>query len=324
MEKRSFSTAVLDAPARVSKEWGVNKYSEERKAIKEDLKGMNVYNFEGDPTVRKTLQAIAKKVINTTVDQVPLYDLSGIILPRVDGEVGTTIEQHEIEGLRIYEGTYGAAVRMSAIQIKPYTVTTNLKEIGIRIVLADLQSGKYSTSEVGEYAAQLIGAYRNRLIFRTLEANASLTTSGSNYMAAGGPLGAATMLMSLGTISDEAEIKVILGRRRAVARLSANAGYSNDTRREFEKTGQIGTYAGVPVLQVNSWTDPTYGSVAPFAKDELWLFSTLPCGRFMVVKDVDASTELVARNGVMNIYYRWDDGAAIWKPSRAFRIDGIT
>lgn len=319
---RPFSTALLDAPPRVSKEWHENQYSEERKAIKEDLKDLNVHDVD-EPVVRGKLKAIANKIITKTIDQMPTADLTDIILPRVDGVIGNVIEQQEIEGLQIYESTYGAAVRMSQPMFKPYTITTNPKEMGVRIILADLQSGKYSTSQVGEYAGMLIGAFRTRLVFRTLEANASFASGGSQYQAGTG-LNVGTLISAIGKLSDEGDIKVIVGRRAGIIGLSKSTAFSNDTRREFETKGQVGTFAGIPVMKVNSFTDLTYGTVYPFASNVLWIFCEAPAGRFMVVQDVQAATELIARDGAMNIYYRWDDGCAIWKPNRAAVIAAIT
>ena len=107
-------------------------------------------------------------------------------------------------------------------------------------------------------------------------------------------------------------------------KLADNSGYSNDTRREFETKGQIGTFMGAPIIKGSTYTDPLYGTVYPMLSNDLWLFTGAPAGVYVRSSAIRTSDEIVPSSEVMNMYIRWDDGYAIWKTDRIARCAAIT
>lgn len=299
-------------------------YTEEKKILKQEFASIGPNIDWTDNVVNSKLKAFAKQVIEVATDSVNQVDLINLVLPTETIEPGDTLVFDEVSGVNIYYGTYGAAVRMSRPQFTKYTATTNLKEAGLKLQLAQIQAGKYSASELGEYTANLISAWRNRLLFTTTLAGMTQYQSGGAQYESGASLTASTVLAAIADITDESDVKLIVGRRAAIHQLSTCTPWSEAGKREWETQGQVGSYAGIPVLKVNSFTDNDYGQVYPMPSDELWLFSELPAGRAVVAAGLRTSEETVLRNETLNIYFRWDDGFGIWHTDRIARIASIT
>lgn len=299
-------------------------FKQEKQILKEEFAALGNQIEWDAPDVQKKLKALARQVITVTTDVVNQTDLIGGLLPTETIEPGDTYTKHELSGPNVYFGTYGASVRMSRPQFTPYSATPQLKEVGIKLDLAKVQRGKYSASELGNYTAGLITAWKNRLLFTTTLAGMSAYQSGGAQYKAGTSLGVSTLLSTIDLITDEAELKVIVARRNAIHQLANQSAWSNETKREFEVSGQIGTYGGMPVVKVNSFTDNDYGVVYPFPKDELWMFSELPAGVYVSAGALRTSSETILQNESLNIYMRWDDGIGIFHSDRIARCAVIT
>ena len=325
--KKNSSVAFI-SPAGLSRTKNSNKYeifSAEKKIIKEEFKALGK-NFDwNDKPVKAKLEEFAKQVIKTTSQTVlGTPDLWSVVLPVEQIEPGDTFKLRELHGVNIYYGTYGASVRMSRPQFTEFSATTNLKEVGLKLELQQIRSGKYSPSELAEYTSSLITAWRNRLLFvNTLAGMTEFQAGGAQYQA-GTSLAFGTMQAAFDRLTDESDAKVFIGRRSAIHKLSTMTGWSEAAKEEFEKEGQVGTYAGVPVIKVTSFTDPDYSTVYPMPSDELWLFSDLPAGRAVIADSLRTSSETILQNETMNIYFRFDDGLGIFYPARIVRIAAIT
>ena len=300
-------------------------YSEEKKAIEADFAALGNNVNWNDQAVKEKLDSFARVIMkNISVMVSGQEDLVSAVLPTETVQPGDTFKLREVHGLNVYYGTYGAAVRMSRPQFTEYTATTNLKEVGIRLDLAQIRTGKYSASELADYAANLIRAWRNRLLFTTTLAGMTVYGSGGAQYQAGTHLAFGTMNTAINKLTDEGDIKMIVGRRYAIHKLASMSGWSETSKEEFEKLGQVGKYAGIPVVKVNSFTDPDYGTVSPMPATELWIISLLPAGRAVIADAVRSSNETIMSNESMNIYLRWDDGIGIFKTNRIVRVAAIT
>ncbi len=313
------------SPSGISKNKYVDRfdlYRKERELIKEDFKGIggsSVLNWQ-DPIVAGKLQEFARQVINVTSENVNRGpNLLELVLPTETVQPGDTFVLREIHGVDIFYGTYGASVRMSRPQFTQYTQTTNLKEVGLKLELTQIRTGKYSPSELADYTTGLITAWRNYLLFTTTLSGATAYASGGAQYQSGAGIGVPTMLAALNRLNDDAEPKVIIARRSALAKLS-NMGLSEASKEEFEKYGQVGTWAGIPVVKVNSFTDPDYGLVTPFLANDLWIFSEAPAGRVVIADALRTNDEIIAQNETMNMYFRWDDGIGIFYTPRIVRV----
>jgi len=295
-------------------------YKKEKELIKEEFKQRgNILNWR-DASIQDMLNSFARKVIETSIDVSKDIDIIPSLLPTEEIDPGDTFVWHELYGAQVWYGTYGAAARLSRPMLREYTATTNLKEVGLKLDLTQIQTGKYSPSELGEFTAALINAWRQRLLFtNTLNGNSVYSSGGAQYVTGAG-VGTATILTSLETLSEESDAKVIVARRKGVNYLSNQSSFSNETKREFEQQGQAGSIFGVPILKVNTFVDPLYGTVYPFPDNDIYIFSQLPAGRFVRASQVQTDNETIPSNQTMNMYFRWDDGIGIFKTDRIVRI----
>lgn len=299
-------------------------YNEEKRILKESFKDLVGNHIDWtDSSVQQKLKGFAKQIIETTTDEVNQGDIVSLLLPTEIIEPGDTMHLHEVSGVNINYGTYGAAVRMSKPQFSDYSATTKLQEVGLKLGLIQLQTGKYSASELGTYTANLIKAWRTRLLFTTTLSGMTEYASGGDQYVIGNAIPLATMLTALDTLTDESEPRLIVSRRKGIAKLSSQTGYSNDTRREWEQKGQVGTWGGVPLMKVNSFTDSDYGLVYPMEKTDMWIFSEMPAGRAVIAGNLRTADETILSNETYNIYFRWDDGFGIWHTDRIVRIASV-
>lgn len=303
-------------------------YAAEKREIKKDFAayGEGILDINA-PDVQKRLTAIARKVINVAVDQVAFEnDIIPLVLPIANVNPGDTYVTDELSGPMIYQGSYGAPVQMSRPNVQRFTVTTSLKEVGIELVLQQIAAGKYSPSELGDYTAKLAVAWRNRMLFtNTLSGLTAYQSGGARYVSAP-TLSAKDIEGGLAKLSDEADPKVFVGRRKAVHALSQLSGFSDETKREFEVNGKLGRYIGAQVVQVYGYQDNDYGLVYPMLTDDLWLFSSQPAGVWVTAAGLRTTSETIARSETLNMYFRWDDGVGIDsnKLDRIVRFAGVT
>lgn len=300
-------------------------YAKEKDAVKHSFGDLGPAFSWSDSAVDNKLREFARLVIKTTNDMVAeAPDVISNILPVETIQPGDSFKLQELHGVSVYYGTYGASVRMSRPQFTTYTATTNLKEIGLKLDLTQVRTGKYSPSELATYVSGLVNAWRNHLLFTTTLAGMTAYSSGGAQYVSGAGLGFGTMTRAFASLTDEADAAYLVGRRQAIHALSNMSGWTDTGITEFQRTGSVGSYAGIPVLKVDAFTDPDYGTVYPMPATELWLFSSLPAGRMVVADRMRTAEEVVLRNETMNMYFRWDDGVGIFYTNRIARIAAIT
>lgn len=299
-------------------------YSAEKKILKDDFASLGT-NFDwNDAAVKGKLDEFARLVIkNTSQTVLGTEDLWGAVLPTETVLPGDTFVLREVHGVDIYYGTYGGAVRMSRPQFTEYRAATNLKEVGLKLDLTQIRTGKYSPSELADYTSSLITAWRNYLLFTTTLGGMTTYQSGGDQNNVWGAGNFATLNNTINLIADDGDVKMIVGRRNAVHFLSALTTFSEASKEEFENIGQVGTYAGIPIVVVKSFTDPDYGTVYPMPSNQLWFFSELPAGRAVVADALRTANETILQNESMNLYFRWDDGIGIFRPERIAVVTAI-
>lgn len=308
------------SPAGISRSNDTNRfslYSKEKKIILDEFAAFgNNFNWNDAP-VKDKMSEFARLVIkNTSQNVLGTEDLWGAVLPTEFIQPGDTFKLRELHGVNIYYGTYGASVRMSRPQFTEYSATTNLKEVGLKLDLTQIRTGKYSPSELADYTSSLITAWRNYLLFTTTLGGMTAYGSGGAQSVAWGGGSFGTMNAAIDAMTDEGDVKMIVGRRSAIHHLSTLSGWSESSKEDFENLGQVGKYAGIPVVKVGSFADPDYGTIYPMPKTQLWLFSDLPAGRAVVADSLRTADEIILQNETMNIYFRWEDGIGIFYPNR--------
>lgn len=299
-------------------------YREEKKIIKDEFAAFgNNINWT-DRAVKDKLHEFARQVIETVQTYMNQQDLVSTVLPAETVQPGDTFVRHELHGVNIYYGTYGASVRMSRPQFTKYTASPNPKEAGLDLDLAQIRTGKYSPSELADYTTGLITAWRNHLLFTTTLAGMSVYQSGGAQYQAGTSVAFGTMDTVIAKLTDAEDVGWMVGRRAAIHKLSNMSGWSDNAKDEFKSIGNVGSYAGIPIMKVNSFTDPDYGTVYPMPSNEIWLFSTLPAGVVVYADRLRTAEETTLKNETLQLYFRWDDGIGIWYTNRIARLAAIT
>lgn len=303
----------------------LNLYKTEKKLIEERFKSVTGNNFSwGDPEVQKELKAVAKQIITVSQEYIDTEDLVDVVLPTADVEPGDTYVHREFYGVDVHYGTYGGAIRTSRPNFRQYTAKPVLKEVGFDLKLVNIRTGKYSPTEVADYARLVITSWRNHLLFTTtIKGMAAFQSGGAQYQA-GTSVAFATVDKAINKVTDEADVGFIVGRRAAINKLAHASGWSEVAKRQYETIGQVGSYNGIPVIRVNSFTDPIYGTVSPFGDDELFFFSELPIGYTVYADRLRMADEIILANESMKIYMRWDDIFGIFWANRGAILDAIT
>lgn len=318
--KLKTAAALTPRPPKAGSTEKFKLYNAEKEMLKKEFESYGNNLDWGDPIVQKKLREFSRQVISITNTYVNTPGLVETLLPAETVLPGDDLVSYELSGINIYEGTYGASVRMSRPQFTKYTATPNLKEVGLKLQLAQIRTGKYSASELADYTVNVITAWRNHMFFTTtLAGNSVYQSGGAQYQAV---VGAAFASLDLGyaKLSDDGDPRVIVLRRTALHKIANQSGWSEVAKEEFESLGQVGSYAGTPVVKVNSFTDPDYGTVYPFPVTDVWLFSELPAGRVVFADRLRTSEETIPRNETLNIYFRFDDGIGIWHTDRIVRM----
>lgn len=294
-------------------------YRKEKDILKEEFKAFGRDINWNDVAIQGKLNEFARQIIDTVNTHLNQQDLVETVLPAETVEPGDTYVLHELSGVNVYEGTYGASVRMNRPQFTKYTATPNVKDVGLDLQLALIRTGKYSASELADYAAGVIRAWRNHLLFTTTLAGMSVYQSGGAYYQ-GNADSFATLDAAFAKMTDEEDVGMIIGRRKAIHVIANMSGWADPSKEEFKSIGQVGRYAGVPIIKVNSFTDPDYGTVSPMTTTDLWMFSTLPAGRVVFADRLRSSQETKLENETLKIYLRWDDAIGIWHTNRIVRM----
>jgi hypothetical protein len=299
-------------------------YNAEKELLRKEFESYGTNLDWNDPTVSKKLHEFARQVIQVTNTYVNTPGLVETLLPGETVMPGDDLVSYELSGINVYEGTYGASVRMSRPQFTKYTATPNLKEVGLKLQLAQIRTGKYSASELADYTVNVITAWRNHMFFTTTLIGSTVYQSGGAQYLAGTALAFPTMDAAYAKLSDDADARVIVARRNGIHHISNMSGWSDTAKDEFKDLGQVGSYGGTPIVKVNSFTDPDYGTVYPFGTGDIFIFSELPAGRVVFADRLRSSEETIMRNETMNIYFRFDDGIGIWHTDRIVRIAAVT
>lgn len=298
-------------------------YEAEKKVIGEEFKALGNNINWNDSAVQAKLRDFSKKVIEVVQFYMAQEDLVEQLIPSTTVDPGDTLIHREIHGINVYNGTYGDSVRMNRPQFTEYSGKPTPKECGIDLDLTLIRTGKYSPTEIADYATGVITSWRNRLLFvNTLAAMTQYQSGGAQYKV--GPASFATMDAIIDCLTDEADVKVIVGRRSAIHKLSNMSGWSDTAKDQFQMNGQVGKYGGIPVVKVNSFTDPDYGVVHPMLDTDLWLFSELPAGRLIFADRLNTAEETVLRRKALNIFMWWDDVIKIWWANRIARVASLT
>jgi len=277
------------------------------------------------------VQAIAATVLQKVKRAVKVYNPLPLIFQMDKGELGKTIEAHEITGGKVYNYTYGGVRRVSSLKHTTYTVSTSPKAVHFQLPVQQMKSGRFTTAELVFSATQAILRDKLSLAYNTLVA--AYPTSGSYVGNASSSAITATLLNAgIKSVKNyDAGGLTIIGRSSSLdaindfntASTSVVGMYSDAALEEVRKKGFLSVYRGADVIRFPYVVDDVYGT-EPWGTASIFILSKeRGYNRFVEVGGIEKRAWIDPATGTFNMIFEFEDGAAIWKTKYGYRIYGI-
>ena len=275
------------------------------------------------------IQAIAEKVVEKVQRAVKIYNPVPLMFDVKSGQLGKTIEAHEINGGRVYNYAYGGYRNESTIKHSTYTVVTTPKAVHFSIPLEQLKSGRYTTADLVFAATQAILRDKVGLAYTTFVS--AYPTSGSHTTNNGGSsLSATSLNAAIDDIADtDSNSITVVGRHSALTPIndfnnsSTWNSFSDSALEEIRKRGYLTTYRGADIVRLSYISDEVYGS-EPFGTSSVFAIATdRKFNRYVEVTKVQRRAWVSNADGNFHMIFEYEDGAAIWQKRYGHRIYSI-
>ena len=272
---------------------------------------------------RKALQKLeenkfelAELILQVVNDTVLSTDPTPFLVDQVEGDLGNNYVWQELDStLRVVSRSYGTKPLSQRLTFKEYGMTTSHKEIAVTIPLEQIAVGRITPSQVTDAMAEAINRYRITTILDGIDA---AVTAVADHTGLGGyvlryvSLSQANLDKAINGLLDESASPTIFGRHIALApAIQGFTGFSDETKRELEVRGMIGTYRGAPVVSLRDQFHKREGGHL-IRKDRVWLTSGTKGARFMT-KDVSFLDYSVVdpRSSTFEVGTRLEDGLLV-------------
>lgn len=307
-----------------------NRTAEETAAHKKELDAMfkaavgSDKKGRIDPKGLKELEAnkleIAALVVQLIEDQVALTDPIPFMVDRRSYGFGDQILFQEWRAnLKVTKRAYGTKALSQRMTKQEFAMTTSHKEIAVEIPLEEIAAGATTVSDVVNTMAEAVNRYRIAMVCDAIDAGVPASTadrtglSGFTLRYAG--LSKANLEKALDGLKDDGEAPTIFARHTALyPAIRAFTGYSQDTLREFETRGSVGTFQGSNIVtMIDKYSRKHQGHV--LRNDRVYIAGAT---KGAVMADVDVSflnySEIDTRTGVFTTGMRLEDGVLVWNP----------
>lgn len=270
------------------------------------------------------LDAIAEKVfekvkkIVTTYNPVPLmYDVK-------KGQLGKTLEAHEVQGGRVYNRTYGGYMNISQLKHVVYTISSRPAAVHFQLPIEQLKTGRYSVADLVFAASQAIIRYKTKLAYDTYVS--AYTTGSTAYVTDAGSVAITKTVIDNATdaLADfDVDSITVFGRYSKLTPLMDFTGYADVALEEMRKSGVIGKYRGSNIVRVKYDVDEVYATEA-FQDTSVFLLSNEKnFNRYIEVEPLTKNQWIDPSDKTMHMTFNFEDGAAIWKLKYGHRIYSV-
>jgi len=270
------------------------------------------------------LDAIAEKVFEKVKRVVTTYNPVPLMYDVRRGQLGKTLEAHEIQGGRVYNRTYGGFMNISQLKHVTYTITSRPAAVHFQLPIEQLKTGRYSVSDLVFAASQAIIRYKTALAYDTYVS--AYTTGSTGYVTnAGGVAISKTVIdNAIDSLADfDVSSITVFGRYSKLTPITDFTGYADVALEEMRKSGVIGKYRGASVLRVKYDVDEVYGTEA-FQDTSLFLLSNEKYfNRYVEVEPLTRNQWIDPADKTMHMTFSFEDGAAIWKLKYGHRIYSV-
>jgi len=276
------------------------------------------------------IQAIAEKVLEKVQRAVKVYNPVPMMFTVKSGQLGKTIEAHEIVGGRVYNYAYGGYRNVSTVKHNTYTVTTTPKAVHFIIPLEQLKSGRYTTADLVFAGTQAILRDKVSLAYNTYLS--AYPTSGSYVTNNGSTALTATSLnTAIDAIADTDSASItVVGRYSSLSSISDfnNSStwnsYSDKALEEIRKRGFLTQYRGADIIRLPFVSDEVYGD-EPFGTASVFAMANdRQFNRYVEVTKIQRRAWVSNADGNFHMIFEYEDGAAIWMRKYGHRIYGIS
>lgn len=282
-----------------------------------------------DPKGLKELEdnkfEIAALVVQLIEDQVALTDPIPFMVDRRSyGLQDQILFQEWRANLKVTKRAYGTKALSQRMTKQEWAMTTSSKELAVEIPLEEIAAGATTVSDVINTMAEAVNRYRIGMVCDAIDAGVPASTAdrsgkaGFTLRYAG--LSKDNLEKALDGLKDDGEVPTIFARHTALyPAIRAFTGYSQDTLREFETRGVVGTFQGSNIVtMIDKYSRKFAGHV--LRNDRVYIAGAT---KGAVMADVDMSfmnyADVLTREGVFTTGVRLEDGVLVWNPY-AYRI----
>lgn len=300
----------------------LSAHKAELDAMFEKVKGTKGrLNTAGVKEIESSRYEIAELVIQLISDQATVSDPSAFFVDSVQGDIRDSYvwqELHPDAALRVVNRALGSKPLAQRLFFKEFGMSTSQKEIAVAIPLEDVAAGRITPSLVVERMAAAINRHRVSMILGAIDSAVTAVadqTGLSGYVLRYAGFTDANLTKAIDGLQDNSETPTIFGRHIFMAPLiRAFSGYSDETKREFETRGVIGTFRGAPIVTLtDEYSRADAGHVIP--NDRAYIAGGKK-GAIHMQKDVSfLNYSLVdARTATFETGLRMEEGVLVWKP----------
>ena len=300
-------------------------FSEWEKVMRESTKNefADVNTNENTAKSLDKLAEIAETIYSKVKRTVKVYNAVPDFMTVMPGELGKTVEAHEIKGGKVYNRAYGGYMRISQLKQETYTITTKPAAVHFKVPVEQLKTGRITVADLVFAASQAILRYKVGLAFDTFVAAYG---SGSGYATNCNSVAITSLVLNAAIdalAAQDVESINVIGRYSKLTPISDFTGFADVALEEIRQRGLIGRYRGADIQRVKYAADEVYGTV-PFATSSIFLTSNEKSfARYVEVKEIERSTWIDLSDKTYHLTFDFEDGAAIWKLQYGHRIYNV-
>ena len=263
---------------------------------------------------------IAALVVQLIEDQVALTDPIPFMVDRNSyGLQDQILFQEWRANLKVTKRAYGTKALSQRMTKTEFAMTTSSKELSVEIPLEEIAAGATTVSDVINTMAEAVNRYRIGMVLDAIDAGVPASTTDRTGIAGMtlrySSLTKSNLEKALDGLKDDGEVPTIFARHTALyPAIRAFAGYSQDTLREFETRGSVGTFQGSNIVtMLDRYSRKFSGHV--IRNDRVYIAGGK---KGAVMADVDMSfmnyAEVLTKDGVFATALRLEDGVLVHDP----------
>lgn len=275
---------------------------------------------------RDQIDAIGSVIIEDVRRIVDLFNPISLFYEMAKGELGKTLEGHEVFGGKVYERAYGGYAQVSGLKSQKFSVTSRPWAVHLQFAVEKMKVGKITLVDINSAISSAILTHKVKLAIDTL-VDAYPTTS-SYYTAGGGvAVTQAALNDDIDQLADRGSGQVIaVARYKTLSPIKSFTGapeWSDDIKDEIHAKGFLGKYNGARLVSIHDYTDDMY-AIQPMASTNLFLVDPAKkMNRFVEVNGLERTSYQDPLTNRFGIIVRFEDGAAVWKDKFGHRIGAL-